>query len=76
MRTDEPRQGLTVDGFLQEPIERPHLTGGLVFCCADENQHRRGVEAIPLTDLGGQCSAIGVWHLQIDQNDVEVRAGQ
>ena len=75
-RTNKPSQGLAIDWFLQEPIERPDLASGLIFCGADENQHRRTVEPITLTDLGGQRPAVGVRHLQIDQYRVEVRAGQ
>ena len=75
-RTDEPSQGWAVDWFLQKSIERPDVASGLVFCGADENQHRRSVEAIPLTDLGGQSSAIGIRHLKINQHGIEVRLGQ
>jgi|GEM_PF-4217988 len=75
-RIDEPRQCLAIDWFLQEPIERPDLASGLIFCGADENQHRRSIASITLTNLGGQRPAIRVRHLQIDQYHVEVRAGQ
>jgi hypothetical protein len=75
-RTNKPSQGWAVDWVLQESIERPDLASGLVLGRADENEHRRSVEALPLSHLFSQRPAIGIWHLQINQHGVELRAGQ